>query len=76
MIEKAELSVNGNNIYTRNLVINQIDEVNIIAIKASKFLQEEIDKGDPHYIIAGSILDQHIVKELNGVNVSDINRWV
>ena len=78
MIEKAELSVNGNNIYTNNLVINQIDEVNIIAIKASKFLQEEIDKEDPHYIIAGSILDQYVVKEFTGVNVFDINLsdWV
>ncbi|WP_432323212.1 hypothetical protein [Yersinia enterocolitica] len=78
MIEKAELSINGNNIYTSNLVINQLDEVNIIAIKASKFLQEEIDKGNPYCIIAGSILDQYIVNEFTGVNVFDINLsdWV
>lgn len=78
MIEKAYFTVTGNNIYTKNPVISLLDEVNIIAIKASKFLQNEIDKGNPNYVKAGSILDQLIVAELNGVNASDINfsDWV
>ncbi|HDL8054842.1 hypothetical protein AB8970_08025 [Yersinia enterocolitica] len=78
MIEKAYSSVKRDNIHTKNTVLNQIDEANIIARKASKFLQEEIDKGNPNYVTAGSILDQLIVKDLKGVSASDINNsdWV
>ncbi len=78
MIEKAYSTVKRDNIYTKNPVLNQIDEVNIIARKASKFLQEEIDKGNPNYVTAGSILDQLIVIDLKDVSASDINNsdWV
>ncbi|CQH59426.1 hypothetical protein [Yersinia frederiksenii] len=78
MIETAYFVVNGNNSYTKNPVFNQIDEVNIIARKASKLLQDEIDKGNCHYVTAGSILDQLIVAEVKGVSVMDINNsdWV
>ncbi|HDL6962794.1 TPA: hypothetical protein PXM28_002068 [Yersinia enterocolitica] len=78
MIEKADLSVNGNNIHTKNIVINQVNRGNIIAIKASKLLQEKIDKENPNYGMMILKLNKLIEKELNGVNVSDINLsdWV
>ncbi|ELI7922796.1 hypothetical protein [Yersinia enterocolitica] len=78
MIENADLSVNGNNIHTKNIVINQVDRGNIIAIKASKLLQEKIDKENPNYGMIILKLNQFIEKELNGVNASDINLsdWV
>ncbi|WP_019209334.1 hypothetical protein [Yersinia massiliensis] len=78
MIERAYFVVNENNSYTKNPVFNQIDEVNIIARKASKLLQDEIDKGNSNYVTAGAILDQLIVADVKGVSVMDINNsdWV
>ncbi|WP_145523187.1 hypothetical protein [Yersinia rohdei] len=78
IIENAYHSINGNYCYINNPIVNQLDMANIIARKASKLLQEEIDKGNPYYVTAGSILDQLIVAEVSGVNTIDINNsdWV
>lgn len=78
MMGKAYLSVSGDYVYTNKPIVNQIDIANIIAIKSSRFLQKEIDKGNQDYVTAGSVLDQLIVKELTGVSISDINQsdWV
>ncbi len=78
MIEKAYFLVNGDNVYTEKPVFSQIDMANIIALKASKLLQEGIDKRNSYYVTAGALLDHVIAENFSDVRAIDINNsdWV